>query len=75
MYAKLPPYNRALLVVNHVEGSEKTISGLELSTMVASLGTFVAFGPAQRGSKPFTDEYSTLKAEILLEHNSCDKVE
>ena len=54
---------------------ERTISGLELSTMIASLGTFVAFGPAHRRSKPVPDEFSTLKAAKLLKYNSCDKVE
>ena len=63
------------MALEHVEELEKTISGLELSTTIASLGTFMAFGPAQRRSKPFPNVFSTLTTEILLEHNFFDKVE
>ena len=58
-----------------MEELEKTISGRILSTMIGSLGIVMAFGPAQRRSNPLPNEFSTLTAKILLEHNFCDKVE
>ena len=63
------------MAIAHLKGSSTITSGLELSTMIASSGTFVAFGPAQRRSKPFPDEFSTLKAEMLLGHSPYDNVE